>query len=268
MSLIMKILSLNVKGLNSPQKRKRVSHFLEKQKADITCLQETHLRKKDSRLAKNAKLGKEYLCSIDKAKRGIIIYVKHHLESRQIFCDSEGHFLGVEIIWNSVKILLLGIYGPQEGKSKFFKKFKRTVEELDYINIIMLGDFNGVVDPQKDRCSRKKIKESQGKLPQSFFDFIDDWNLIEIWRHLYENQKNYTFYSERHESFSRIDLFFVSSSLISKVEKMDILNSNISDHNPIVLKIKEVYRNFNWRLNEELLKDKDIVNVHIFWVLN
>ena len=42
------IITLNVNGLNAPIKRHRVAEWIKKQKPSICCLQETHLRTKDT----------------------------------------------------------------------------------------------------------------------------------------------------------------------------------------------------------------------------
>ena len=42
------IITLNVSGLNAPIKRHRVADWIKKQKPSICCLQETHLRTKDT----------------------------------------------------------------------------------------------------------------------------------------------------------------------------------------------------------------------------
>ena len=42
------IITLNVNGLNSPTKRHRLAEWIQKQDPYICCLQETHLRPKDT----------------------------------------------------------------------------------------------------------------------------------------------------------------------------------------------------------------------------
>ena len=42
------IITLNVNGLNAPIKKHRVADWIKKQKHSICCLQETHLRAKDT----------------------------------------------------------------------------------------------------------------------------------------------------------------------------------------------------------------------------
>jgi hypothetical protein len=41
------LISLNINGLNSPIKRRRLTDWLHKQDPTFCCLQETHLREKD-----------------------------------------------------------------------------------------------------------------------------------------------------------------------------------------------------------------------------
>jgi len=42
------IITLNVNGLNAPIKRQRVAEWIKKQDPSICCLQETHLRLRDT----------------------------------------------------------------------------------------------------------------------------------------------------------------------------------------------------------------------------
>lgn len=62
--------------LNSPKNRTQIFAKLIKQKADITCIQETHIKQKDIRLLKQPKLGVVFVSSgiIEKKKRSSGIY--------------------------------------------------------------------------------------------------------------------------------------------------------------------------------------------------
>ena len=42
------IITLNVNGLNAPTKRKRLAEWIQKQDAYLCCLQETHLKRRDT----------------------------------------------------------------------------------------------------------------------------------------------------------------------------------------------------------------------------
>lgn len=117
----MKILSWNVNGMNSSYKRRTVFHFLQKQKCEIICLQESHIKQGEEKYIENGKLGKSYISANKKRKKGVVIYVKDQIESKEIYNDKKGYILGVEIKINNKKILLMGIYTPQGKKAKFFE---------------------------------------------------------------------------------------------------------------------------------------------------
>lgn len=68
-----KILSWNINGLNSPQQSKKIFHYLEKQKCDMICLQETHIRSRDQCLLSCT------LHPLKQSKKGIAVYVNHSL---------------------------------------------------------------------------------------------------------------------------------------------------------------------------------------------
>ena len=67
------IITLNVNGLNAPTKRHRLAEWIQKQDPYICCLQETHLRAKDTHRLKMRGWKKIfYVKGIDK-KAGVAI---------------------------------------------------------------------------------------------------------------------------------------------------------------------------------------------------
>jgi len=66
-------ITLNINGLNAPIKRHRVADWIKKQKPSICCLQETHLRAKDTyRL--NVRDGQSYFMPMDKTGKQELQY--------------------------------------------------------------------------------------------------------------------------------------------------------------------------------------------------
>lgn len=55
------IASVNINGLNSQNKQGRIFKQLIKLKADITCIQETHLKEGDQRFLSCPRLGKLFM---------------------------------------------------------------------------------------------------------------------------------------------------------------------------------------------------------------
>lgn len=89
---------------------------------------------------------------------------------------------------------------------------------------------------------------------------MEDLTIGDAWRMKYGNCKDHTFYSNPHKSWSRIDMYLISEHLSLKIHKMEILPKVWSDHNPVKLELEIEKREFNWRLNTNLLKDDKIVS--------
>lgn len=193
--MMCKIITWNVNGLNTPNKRKLVYRWSKNQKADILCLQEVHIRKKDSKLLENRFLGNEFFTLANTKVRGVVFHVNKDLCPTQVFSDSDGRFLVLEIILNKKKTLIVGIYAPNYGKDVFFKDLKEKISEINYGQVILSGDFNGVTDPQKDRSDPLKGNRNQGgKLPKSFFAILEEENLADIWRLWNLLSRKFTFF--------------------------------------------------------------------------
>ena len=60
----------------------------------------------------------------------------------------------------------------------------------------------------------------------------EELGLVDIWRLLHPNEKDFTFFSHPHSSYSRIDYFLLSRDMVSQVLNSTIGNIVLSDHAP------------------------------------
>ena len=67
------IITLNVNGLNVPTKRQRLTEWIQKQDPYICCLQETHLKPRDTYRLKVKAWKKIFHANGDQNKAGIAI---------------------------------------------------------------------------------------------------------------------------------------------------------------------------------------------------
>ena len=107
-----------------------------------------------------------------------------------------------------------------------------------------------------DRSSKQKIN----KETQVLNDTLDEMDCIDIFRPFHPNAEEYTFFSNAHGTFSRIDHILGHKSNLSKFKNIEILSSIFSNHNTMRLDIKykkKTVRNANtWRLNNMFLNDQ------------
>lgn len=71
------------------------------------------------------------------------------------------------------------------------------------------------------------------------FSFVEAMQLTYLWRIHHPIDKEYTFYSLSHMTFSRNDYIFVTQATLNLVELIDIKDIVISDHTPVMLEIRD-----------------------------
>ena len=69
------IITLNVNGLNAPTKRQRLTEWIQKQDRYISCLQETHLKPRDTYKQKVKGWKKIFQANGDQKKVGVAIFI-------------------------------------------------------------------------------------------------------------------------------------------------------------------------------------------------
>ena len=82
-------------------------------------------------------------------------------------------------------------------------------------------------------------------------------NLVDIWRLQHPTDKDFSFFSNVHKSYTRIDYFLTDAILTSDVISSKYHDIVISDHSPVELKINigRTKAAFNWRFNPLLLNN-------------
>uniref|UniRef100_H3A139 Endonuclease/exonuclease/phosphatase domain-containing protein n=1 Tax=Latimeria chalumnae TaxID=7897 RepID=H3A139_LATCH len=93
--------------------------------------------------------------------------------------------------------------------------------------------------------------------------------LPHIWLERHPAVREYSFHSQVHDSFSRIDMVLLSSYLLCRVESCSYLPHSISDHSPlqVVMDFPEVLPlDHRWRLNPRCLATEEFVAMVGNWI--
>ena len=87
------IITLNVNGLNAPTKRQRLAEWMQKQDPYICCLEETHLKTRDTYRLKVKGWKKIFHTNGDQKKAGVATLRsdKIYFEIKAVKRDKEGH---------------------------------------------------------------------------------------------------------------------------------------------------------------------------------
>lgn len=109
-----------------------------------------------------------------------------------------------------VKVVLVNIYAPNFDDATLSNRLLGSISYLNSHLLILGGDLNCVIDPMLDRSSPRSI--SQSTMPKSFSDFFVQSGLVDPWRLRNPLTKKFSFFSQVHQSYSRIDNFFIDKS--------------------------------------------------------
>lgn len=247
------VLSLNAKGLNHPAKCYSLWQTAENLHSDILCVQETHLLSSSSALCSNNKYPNIFHATFHSKKRGVLIAVKKDVNFHliQVIIDPNGCYIILICTINKLTYTLLNVYTPNTQQISFFKKILRKTQDVRKGHLLICGDFNPVVDIHMDTTSAAKRRESPLK------HFIASQDIYDVWRCHYGSERDFTYFSPHHKSYSRIDLFLSDKWLLQKISASVIHTMTWSDHAPITISIDNTghQRNtFLWKANNYVLQ--------------
>ena len=128
------IITLNVNGLNAPTKRCRLAEWIQKQDPYICCLQETHVRPKDTCRLKVR--GERNIFHADgkqkKAGVAILISDKTDIKVRKVTRDKEGHYIMIKGSIQEEDITIVNIYAPNKGAPQYIRQTLTDIKgEID-----------------------------------------------------------------------------------------------------------------------------------------
>ena len=159
----------------------------------------------------------------------------------------EGHIIAATLLFRQSRIMIIQVYLPCNKKeSNRYQRMIRSIinEESKQKNskIIVMGDFNAVVNPATDRPD-SSVRLHKWKPEAEIFYFLEDWGFTDI-HNLWETESpSPTWYSSR--SYSRIDYIWISDNIVINnvhfFSNQKITNVTESDHT--LLKIKLFRKN-------------------------
>ena len=201
-----KFTSWNCRGLNKTVKIKQVLDRMKLFKSKIIFLQESHLMPSDINRLRSRWPGQVISASYSSHSRGVITLIHKSIpyEVQQTVCDPAGRFIIIQGKLLSEQLNLINVYGPNDDNYKFFLDLFLNISTLSG-KYIIAGDFNCALNPAKDRTPGSTASHTQSR--RIIQQFMQDLNLVDIWRELKPDTLEYSCHSSTHQSYSRIDFF-------------------------------------------------------------
>ena len=261
---MVKVVSMNVRGLRNEQKRLQLFLYIKKLKYDVIMLQETHTEQTDEEQWKRQWGGNIIFSHKDSASRGcaILFSKRTDVEVNKTSVCSQGRYVVIDSIVNKKQLLLANIYAPNEDDPQFFLDLFNVLGLHNYADRIIAGDFNLVFDTKIDALNRKNNNQKARKVLLQLFE---DSMMTDVWRRSNPNTFQFTWHRRKpYDTYARLDYIFVSYGILSEVRSIKHAPAYKSDHNAVVMEI-ECNAKFRrgpgfWKLNDSLLENIESLN--------
>ncbi len=252
----MRIITLNANGIRASA-RKGFFTWLNKQNADLVCIQETkaqihQLKEHDIFFPTNYHC--YYVDAQKKGYSGVGFYSKH--KPNKVIrgygddeFDNEGRYL--EAQFNNLAVVSLyvpsGTSGEQrqQAKFRFMDSFMRHLKNLKRRRkqYIICGDWN-IAHKKIDLKNWRGNQKNSGFLPEerAWLDTLfNDMGYLDVFREINQQQEQYTWWSNRGQAWSRnvgwrIDYQVATPKLKNTIRRANIYTKErFSDHAPLTI---------------------------------
>ena len=251
----MRVISINVNGIRAAH-RKNFFIWLQKQDADIVCVQETkaQVEQLTEEIIKPKGYYSYFNDALKKGYSGVAIYSR--IEPDKIIdkigwreADDEGRYLQA----NFGKLSIVSLYLPSGSSSEerqiikfdFLDRFISVLKKMrrQKREYIICGDWN-IAHKKIDIKNWKGNQKNSGFLPEerSWMDnLFNKLGMVDSFRVANQEAEQYTWWSNRGQAWAknvgwRIDYQIVTPGLKDKIRTASIYkDERFSDHAPLII---------------------------------
>lgn len=264
------LISLNARGLTDRVKRKNIFEWCKKKEGNIVFLQETFSTPLVTSIWKNDWDGPIFFSHGTNHSKGVLVMYSSNINFKidRIQQDVNGRYIFIKGELEGAKVILANVYFPTRDKVQlqlnFLSEIDNILENLgvqDY-SIIMGGDCNVILNMELDYMGPCKSLNTKSR--DKVFEFLQKYDLCDVWRKRNPLKKEYTFRQKSPLVQSRLDYLFISAKLMINIDNCDILVSITPDHSGVRLQFCHLLeKEFNfksyWKFNSSLCMDKQFV---------
>ena len=253
----MRLISWNVNGIRAVHKKGLFLGWIEEERPDVLCLQETkaHESQLPEALTKVEGYSSWFSTPERKGYSGVALYTKEQPRSVSFGLgverfDNEGR----TVVADFDDFVLLGIYFPNGKRSAERLRYKMEFYDafLDYVenlrregrNVVVCGDVN-TAHKEIDLARPKENEKISGFLPEerAWMDTFFDHGYVDTFRQFNQEPGNYSWWDQMTRARDRnvgwrIDYFFTDADFASNLTDSFILPDVMgSDHCPVGIEI-------------------------------
>jgi hypothetical protein len=155
---------------------------------------------------------------------------------------------------------LINIYAPNIPKER--KEFFNEIYRLCACArpLILGGDFNCVTNAKLDKRGGNATRGHEGS--EELREICSQFKLVDCFRSKFPDKKEYTYRGG--EVSTRLDRFYISSSLTPSLQDVRHILYPFSDHSAVLINLNSfshiLFGKSYWKFNNSLLKDEDFID--------
>ena len=140
--------------------QQRLAEWIQKQDPYICCLQETHLKTRDTYRLKLKGWKKIDHANGDQKKAGVAILISDKIDAKikAVKRDKEGHDIMITGSIQEEDMTIINIYASNRGALQHVRQLLTSMKGEINNNTIIVGDFNAPLTPM-DRSTEQKINK-------------------------------------------------------------------------------------------------------------
>ena len=167
-----------MRGIGNDKKRRAIFDY-HRVNSDFLILLETHSSPSCERIWENEWGGKAIYSHGTTNARGVAIFMSKKLFANisNIYIDSEGRLIIIDVQENDQIITLVAVYAPNEDKPEFFKCVAKVLRDRHEKKVIV-GDFNLALDVEKDR---KNTYSNNNNSRDEVLNIMEEFCLKDVW---------------------------------------------------------------------------------------
>lgn len=168
--------------------------------------------------------------------------------------DSQGRFLFLFKGKLDFKITFAAVYAPNDGQIDFLRQTFLSLQTFAEGPLVVVYVANLDMDRTHSRASRNK-----NNVGTSLFTplqaLLEAFQMVDVWRREHPQDRDYTYFSPRHNIHTRIDFILISKPRVEMIVSAQIGPKNLTDNswiNGVFKRSIDFQCFFSWSLNKSL----------------
>lgn len=238
----LKIISINVNGLNEVRKRRLVFSSLKKFKRSIFLLQETHCRRGNGRLWKSQWRSSMFLSEVSGSVGGLATLFSGDLDPiiEEVLPSRSNRFLITSFRLEEEQYRIVNLYLPTSDKEReqieVLSELDQILDSQDGAHLFMGGDFNVAMDAKLNREGYADSDIPNRNFRSELRHLTEKLDLEDIWRSQNSSTRDFTW--SRAGKLSRLDYIFTPFSFPGSISAFRPKTYGFSDHRMVSVSIR------------------------------